>query len=51
MNSKKKKKKSPKSMEELTKGYEDFEKRNEVKEISKADFEKVIKKAVKKNKN
>ena len=41
-------KKAPKTMEELTKGFEEFVKNNEVKKISKKDFEKVLKKAVKK---
>lgn len=34
-------------MEDLTKNYEDFEKRNEVKKITKKDMEKVLKKATK----
>lgn len=41
------KKKKVKSMEDLTKNYEDFEKRNEVKKITKKDMEKVLKKATK----
>lgn len=42
------KKKVPKTMEELTKNFEEFEKNNETKPITKKEFEKKIKKLVKK---
>ncbi len=48
MTSKKKtKKKSPKSVEELTKGFEEFAKTHELKEITKKDFNKTLDKVTK----
>lgn len=49
MTKKKKQKKLPLTVEELTRNYDDFVKRNEVKEITKEDFEKTLEK-VSKNK-
>ena len=46
MTDKKHKKKKPRSVEELTKGFDDFAKRNELKEITKEDFHKVLSKTI-----
>lgn len=47
MADKKHKKKKPKSVEELTKGFEEFAKTHELKDINKADFEKTLDKVMK----
>ena len=47
MADKKHTKKKPKSVKELTKGFEEFTKTNELKEITKKDFEKTLDKVLK----
>lgn len=51
MPAKKKPIKKGKTMKELTQNYKEFEERNETKEITKGDFNKVLKKVVKKKDN